>query len=89
MNKKTMRNYKPRRPEMTMDDVMTETGRRHRDEDRQKVADAKMQPKLDAAYEASSTVGKKCGGSVKKYAKGGSVRGAGAATKGIKPCKIV
>jgi hypothetical protein len=38
-------------------------------------------------YEKSQ--GKKCGGSVKKYAKGGSVRGAGAATKGIKPCKIV
>jgi hypothetical protein len=89
MNKKTMRNYKPRRPEMTLDDVMTETGRRHRDEDRQKVADAKMQPKLDAAYEASSTVGKKCGGSVKKMATGGAVKGAGAAIKGVRKCKMV
>ena len=89
MNKNTMRNYKPRRPEMTLDDVMTETGRRRRDEDRQAVADAKAQPKLDAAYEASSTVGKKCGGSVKKMAAGGTVRGAGKATKGVKPCKIV
>lgn len=38
-------------------------------------------------YEQSQ--GKKCGGSVKKYAAGGSVRGAGKATKGVKPCKIV
>jgi hypothetical protein len=38
-------------------------------------------------YEKSQ--GKKCGGSVKKYAAGGSVRGAGAATKGIRKCKIV
>ena len=38
-------------------------------------------------YEKSQ--GKKCGGSVKKYAAGGSVKGAGKATKGVKPCKIV
>jgi hypothetical protein len=38
-------------------------------------------------YEQSQ--GKKCGGSVKKYAAGGSVRGAGAATKGVRECKIV
>jgi hypothetical protein len=38
-------------------------------------------------YEKSQ--GKKCGGSVKKYAAGGSVRGAGAATKGIRKCKLV
>ena len=87
MNKKMMRNYKARRPEMTLDDVMTEEGRARRDAARQAVADAKMQPALDAAYEASSTVGKKCGGKV--YKKGGAVKGAGIAQQGVRKCKIV
>lgn len=30
----------------------------------------------------------KCGGMTKKYKKGGSVRGAGKAMKGVRPCKM-
>lgn len=89
MDNRMMGNYKPRRPEMTMEDVeyMTPEERRRREEASQRVRDAKMQPALDAAYEASSTVGKKCGGKV--YKKGGSVKGAGIAQRGVKKCKIV
>lgn len=34
-------------------------------------------------------IGKKYGGKVKKMKKGGKVRGAGCATKGVRPCKMV
>ena len=39
-------------------------------------------PKKMVAEEMSEAAKMKCGGSVKKYAAGGSVRGTGAATKG-------
>ena len=59
-----MRANKPRRPEMTLDDVVTPETRAKRAAMMQEARDQAMQPKLDAAYEASRTTPYKSGGSV-------------------------
>lgn len=64
MNASNMRNYKPRRPEMTLDDVVTPETRLKRAAMMQDAKDQSMQPKIDAAYEASRTTPYKKGGSV-------------------------
>ena len=64
MNASNMRNYKPRRPEMTLDDVVTPETRMKRAARMQDAKDQSMQPKIDAAYEASRTTPYKKGGSV-------------------------
>jgi Mg-chelatase subunit ChlI len=64
MNASNMRNYKPRRPEMTLDDVVTPETRMKRAAMMQDAKDQSMQPKIDAAYEASRTTPYKKGGSV-------------------------
>ena len=63
-NALNMRNYKPRRPEMTLDDVVTPETRMKRAAMMQDAKDQSMQPKIDAAYEASRTTPYKKGGSV-------------------------
>ena len=63
-NALNMRNYKPRRPEMTLDDVVTPETRLKRAAMMQDAKDQAMQPKIDAAYEASRTTPYKKGGSV-------------------------
>ena len=64
MNASNMRNYKPRRPEMTLDDVVTPETRMKRAAMMQDAKDQSMQPKIDAAYEAARTTPYKKGGSV-------------------------
>jgi hypothetical protein len=64
MNASNMSNYKPRRPEMTLDDVVTPETRLKRAAMMQDAKDQSMQPKIDAAYEASRTTPYKKGGSV-------------------------
>jgi len=64
-----MRNYKPRRPEMTLDDVVTPETRMKRAAMMQEARDQAMQPKLDAAYEAARTTPYKKGGSVSSASK--------------------
>ena len=59
-----MRGYKPRRPEMTLDDVVTPETRAKRAAMMQDAKDQVMQPKVDAAYEAARTTPFKSGGSV-------------------------
>ena len=59
-----MRGYKPRRPEMTLDDVVTPETRAKRAAMMQDAKDQMMQPKVDAAYEAARTTPFKSGGSV-------------------------
>lgn len=73
-----MRAYKPRRPEMTMDDVVTPEIRAKRAAMMQDARDQAMQPKIDAAYEGARTTPFKNGGSVgsaSKRADGCAVRG--------------
>lgn len=78
INAENMRNYKPRRPEMTLDDVVTPETRLKRAAMMQDAKDQAMQPKLDAAYEASRTTPYKKGGSVGSA----SSRGDGIAQRG-------
>ena len=59
-----MRGYKPRRPGMTMDDVVTPETRAKRAAMMQDAQDQAMQPKIDAAYQAARTTPYKSGGSV-------------------------
>lgn len=73
-NALNMRNYKPRRPEMTLDDVVTPEIRAKRAMMMQDAKDEAMQPKVDAAYEAARTT---------PYKKGGSVSSASARADGI------
>jgi hypothetical protein len=63
-NAENMRNYKPRRPEMTLDDVVTPETRLKRAAMMQDAKDQMMRPKIDDAYEASRTTPYKKGGSV-------------------------
>ena len=74
---KGMRNYKPRRPEMTADDVVTPESRARIDAMVQEAKDAAMQPKIDKAYEGARTT-------PANYKKGGtaSSRADGIAQKG-------
>jgi len=73
-----MRGYKPRRPEMTLDDVVTPETRAKRAAMMQDARDQAMQPKIDAAYEASRTTPYKKGGSVSSA----SARADGCAERG-------
>jgi hypothetical protein len=73
-----MRAYKPRRPEMTMDDVVTPEIRAKRAAMMQDARDQAMQPKIDAAYEGARTTPFKNGGSVGSASK----RADGCAVKG-------
>lgn len=73
-----MRNYKPRRPEMTLDDVVTPEIRAKRAMMMQDAKDQAMQPKVDAAYEAARTTPFKKGGSVSSA----SARADGCAERG-------
>ena len=50
-NAANMRNYKPRRPEMTLDDVVTPETRLKRAAMMQDAKDQMVQPKIDAAYD--------------------------------------
>ena len=59
-----MRGYKPRRPGMTLDDVVTPETRAKRAAMMQDAQDQAMQPKIDAAYQAERTTPYKSGGSV-------------------------
>lgn len=59
-----MRGYKPRRPGMTLDDVVTPEIRAKRAAMMQDARDQAMQPKVDAAYEGARTTPFKKGGSV-------------------------
>ena len=52
---KSMRSYRPRRPEMTADDVVTPEIRARQAAMIQEVKDAAMQPKVEKAYEAART----------------------------------
>ena len=73
-----MRAYKPRRPEMTMDDVVTPEIRAKRAAMMQDARDQTMQPKIEAAYEGARTTPFKNGGSVGSASK----RADGCAVKG-------
>ena len=73
-----MRGYKPRRPGMTMDDVVTPEIRAKRAAMMQDAQDQAMQPKIDAAYEGARTTPFKNGGSVGSASK----RADGCAVKG-------
>jgi hypothetical protein len=73
-----MRGYKPRRPEMTLDDVVTPETRAKRAAMMQDARDQAMQPKIDAAYEAARTTPYKKGGSVSSA----SARADGCAERG-------
>jgi hypothetical protein len=82
-----MRGYKPRRPEMTLDDVVTPETRAKRAAMMQDARDQAMQPKIDAAYDKAMP-------SPDRYAKGGSVgsassRADGCAVKGKTKGKMV
>ena len=82
-----MRGYKPRRPEMTLDDVVTPETRAKRAAMMQDARDQAMQPKIDAAYDKAMP-------SPERYAKGGSVgsassRADGCAVKGKTKGKMV
>jgi hypothetical protein len=70
-----MRGYKPRRPEMTLDDVVTPETRAKRAAMMQDARDQAMQPKLDAAYDRAMP-------SPERYAKGGSVGSASSRADG-------
>jgi len=72
-----MKNYKPRRPGTTMDDVITPEIRAKRKAMMDEAADQNAQPALDKTYEAARTTYKK-GGSVSSASK----RADGCCTKG-------
>lgn len=76
-----MRNYKPRRPDITIDDVVTPEIRARQQSMVQEAKDEAMQSALDKAYEGARTTptdGMKAGGKVSsasKRADGCAVRG--------------
>jgi hypothetical protein len=80
-----MRGYKPRRPGMTMDDVVTPEMRAKRAAMMQDAQDQAMQPKVDAAYNAARTTPFKKGGSVGSASK----RADGCAQKGKTKGRLV
>lgn len=55
MTPAAVKNYKPRRPEMTLDDVVTPAERERRARDVQEAKDMADQPKTDKAYMESLT----------------------------------
>jgi hypothetical protein len=72
-----MKNYKPRRPNVTIDDVVTPEIRAKRKAMMEDAADEAAQPMLEKAYESARTTMKK-GGSVSSAssrADGCAVRG--------------
>jgi len=71
-----MRRYKPRRPEMTLDDVVTPDVRAKRAEMLAGAKDAAMQEAAGAAYDRAMP-------SPERYAKGGSVGSASKRADGI------
>jgi len=81
MTPQAAKQYKPRRPEMTLDDVADEAARKRQEEMTQQARDAAAQPKLDEAYEKSRTT----------FAEGGSAsaRADGIAQRGKTRGKIV
>ena len=79
-----MKNYKPRRPDVTIDDVVTPEIRAKRKAMMGAVADEAAQPSRDAAYEAARTT-MKTGGSVSSASK----RADGCCTKGKTKGKFV
>ena len=78
-----MKNYKPRRPNVTIDDVITPEIRAKRKAMMDAVADEAAQPSKDAAYEAARTT-MKSGGSVSSASR----RADGIAAKGKTNCKM-
>lgn len=82
MTPQAAKNYKPRRPGTTLEDVVTPEERKRREQDIQAAKDAADQPKLDKTYMESLTstepTGKARGGYVKAadgIAKRGKTRG--------------
>lgn len=53
MTPEAAKKYKPRRPEMTLDDVVTPAERERRARDVQEAKDTADQPKIDEAYNKS------------------------------------
>jgi hypothetical protein len=80
-----MKNYKPRRPDVTIDDVVTPEIRAKRKAMMEMAADEADQPKKDAAYEASRTTDMKKGGKVSSASR----RADGCCTKGKTKGKFV
>ena len=76
-SEKGMRGYKPRRPDMTMEDVVTPEIRARRAAMIQEAKDKAAAPDVDAAYERARTTMKKGGsvGSASKRADGCAQRG--------------
>jgi hypothetical protein len=83
-NALNMRGYKPRRPEMTLDDVITPETRAKRAGMMQGAKDAAMQDAAGAAFNKAMPDPYKKGGGVKKMSAGGSAskRADGVAVKG-------
>jgi hypothetical protein len=70
--------YKPRRPDVTIDDVITPETRAKMEEAKAEAADAKASTAAGAEYDKATTVGKKNGGYVRAadgIAKRGKTRG--------------
>lgn len=79
--------YKPRRPDVTIDDVITPETRAKMEAAKADAADAKAASDNEAAYNKASKLKK--GGSVKKMAAGGYTRAAdGIAQRGKTRGKI-
>lgn len=79
--------YKPRRPDVTIDDVITPETREKMKDAKAEAADAKTAADNEAAYNKASKLKK--GGSVKKMAAGGYTRAAdGIAQRGKTRGKI-
>ena len=78
-----MRNYVPRRPGTTLDDVITPEIRAARERMRQEVQDEEDRKKADAAPTTKTEMGQ-------KFSKGGSVssRADGIAQRGKTRCKV-
>ena len=78
-----MRNYVPRRPGTTLDDVITPEIRAARERMRQEVQDEEDRKKADAAPTTKTEMGQ-------KFSKGGSVssRADGIAQRGKTRCKM-
>jgi hypothetical protein len=55
MTPQAAKNYKPRRPGTTLDDVVTPEERKRREQDVQQAKDTMEQPKIDKAYMESLT----------------------------------
>lgn len=78
MTPEAAKRYKPRRPEMTLDDVVTPTERERRARDVQEAKDMADQPKTDKAYMESLTSTEPT-----RKASGGSVGSASSRADGI------